>query len=390
MAYMAERVSGLGTSIFFEMTNLANQHQAVNLGQGFPNFSGPDFLKRAAVQAIEDDINQYAPGSGRLLLREAIAEKMDRFYGLPVNPATEVTVTHGATGAIFAAILGLVNPSDEVIVFEPYYDSYLPGVQIAGGVPRFYTLRPPDWTIDRDELKALFTDKTKLILINTPHNPTGKIYSEEELRFIADLCLSHDVIAVMDEVYEHIIFDETRHVSMAMLPGMAERTVTISSTGKTFSMTGWKVGWAIAAPELNQSIFRVHQFMNYCGVAPLQEAMVTAMHASDDYYAELAAMYQASRDFLADALLEAGLTPIIPKGTYFMMADISQLGFPDDVAFCRFLTTEVGVTAIPPSAFYFNPADGATLARFAFCKTQDVLEEAAHRLAKLKHRAIKP
>ena len=390
MAYMAERVSGLGTSIFFEMTNLANEYQAVNLGQGFPNFSGPDFLKRAAVQAIEDDINQYAPGSGRVLLREAIAEKMERFYGMPVDPNNEITVTHGATGAIFAAILGLVNPDDEVIIFEPYYDSYLPGVQIAGGVPRFYTLRPPDWTIDRDELKALFSDRTKLIIINTPHNPTGKIYSEEELRFIADLCVRHDVIAVMDEVYEHIIFDGIRHVSMATLPGMADRTVTISSTGKTFSMTGWKVGWAIAAPELNQSIFRVHQFMNYCGVAPLQEAMVTAMHASEDYYAELTAMYQANRDFLAGALLEAGLTPIMPKGTYFMMADISQLGFPDDVAFCRFLTTEVGVTAIPPSAFFYDPADGATLARFAFCKTQDVLEEAAQRLAKLKNSAIKP
>jgi len=390
MAYMAERVSGLGTSIFFEMTNLANQHQAVNLGQGFPNFPGPDFLKRAAVQAIEDDINQYAPGSGRVLLREAIAAKMERFYGLSVDPTTEITVTHGATGAIFATILGLVNPGDEVIVFEPYYDSYLPGIQIADGVPRIYTLRPPDWTIDREELQALFSDKTKLILINTPHNPTGKVYSEEELRFIADLCVKHDVIAVMDEVYEHIIFDGVRHVSMSALLGMAERTVTISSTGKTFSMTGWKVGWAVAAPELNQSIFRVHQFMNYCGVAPLQEAMVTAMHASDDYYAELAAMYQANRDFLAGALLEAGLTPLMPKGTYFMMADISQLGFPDDVAFCRFLTIEVGVTAIPPSAFYYNPADGATLARFAFCKTQDVLEEAAQRLAKLRHRTIKP
>jgi N-succinyldiaminopimelate aminotransferase len=384
MSYMADRVSNFGTTIFFEMTTLANQHQAVNLGQGFPDFAGPDFLKEAAVQAIQSDVNQYAPGSGWPRLREAIAHKMARHYGLPVDPATEITVTSGATEAIFATIMGLVNPGDEVILFEPYYDSYLPSVQMAGGVPRFYTLHPPDWRIERDRLAALFSPKTKLILINTPHNPTGKVYSEQELHLIADLCQTHDVIAVTDEVYEHIVFDGLKHHSLATFPGMAERTVTISSAGKTFSMTGWKVGWAIATPELNQALFRVHQFVTYSGAAPLQEAVTAALQSPNDYYAELATMYQANRDFLAGTLAEAGLKPITPQGTYFIMVDIADLGFPDDVTFCRYLTTEVGVAAIPPSAFYFNPADGAKLARFAFCKTRATLEEAARRLKKLK------
>lgn len=384
MTYLAQRVSNFGTTVFFEMTSLANQYRAVNLGQGFPDFPGPDFLKQAAIQAIRADVNQYAPGSGRPSVREAIAHKMDRHYGLPVNPATEITVTSGATEAIFAAIMGLVNPGDEVILFEPYYDSYLPSVQMAGGVPRFYTLRPPNWAIDRDRLAVLFSDKTKLILINTPHNPIGKVYSQAELQIIADLCQSHDVIAVVDEVYEHIIFDGLKHISLATLPGMAGRTVTISSAGKTFSMTGWKVGWAIAAAELSQALFRVHQFVTYSVAAPLQEGVATALQISNDYYAELAAMYQANRDFLAGALADAGLKPIVPQGTYFIMVDISDLDFPDDVAFCRYLTTEIGVAAIPPSAFYFNPADGAKLARFAFCKTRPTLEEAARRLEKLK------
>ena len=384
MTRMAHRVRDFGTTIFYEMTELANRYQAVNLGQGFPDFPGPDFLKKAAIDAILSDMNQYAPGKGQPRLRQAIADKMERHYGRTVDPETELTVTVGATGAIFATILGLVDPGDEVILFEPYYDSYLPATQIAGGVPRFYTLQPPDWRIDEAELRALFSDKTKLILINTPHNPTGKVFSKGELSLIADLCRQHDVIAVTDEVYEHIVFDDCRHVPLAGLPGMADRTVTISSAGKTFSMTGWKVGWAVAPPDLIQAILRVHQFMTYCGATPLQEAVAIALQTSPDYYAKLAAMYQANRDFLADVLAEVGLKPLMPQGTYFMMADISHLGFPDDVAFCRYLTREVGVTAIPPSAFYSDPADGAKLVRFAFCKTRSVLEEGARRLMKLK------
>ncbi|MCB0168724.1 MAG: aminotransferase class I/II-fold pyridoxal phosphate-dependent enzyme, partial [Anaerolineae bacterium] len=263
MTRMAHRVRDFGTTIFYEMTELANRHQAVNLGQGFPDFPGPDFLKRAAIDAILTDLNQYAPGKGQPRLRRAIADKMERHYGRSIDPETELTVTVGATGAIFATILGLVDPGDEVILFEPYYDSYLPATQIAGGVPRFYTLQPPDWRIDEAKLRALFSDKTKLVMINTPHNPTGKVFNEAELSLIADLCRQHDVIAVTDEVYEHIVFDDCRHVPLAGLPGMADRTVTISSAGKTFSMTGWKVGWAVAPPDLIQSILRVHQFMTY-------------------------------------------------------------------------------------------------------------------------------
>lgn len=385
MTYMAQRVSNFGTTIFAEMTNLAVEHNALNLGQGFPDFPSPAFIKQAAIKAIQGDVNQYAPGNGRPSLREAIAHKVADFYKLPVDPAREITVTHGATEAIFATILGLVNPGDEVIVFEPFYDSYLPAIQFAGGVPRLYTLRPPDWAIDPATLSALFSAKTKLILINTPHNPTGKVYSAAEMQLIAGLCRQHDVIAVTDEVYEHIIFDGLAHVVMATLPGMAERTVTISSAGKTYSVTGWKVGWAIAQSELSRAIFRAHQFMTYCGAAPLQEAVVIALQAPRDYYLDLQKMYQTNRDLLAEGLTAAGLTPIIPEGTYFMMTDISHLNFADDVAFCRYLTTQVGVTAIPPSAFYHNPADGATLARFAFCKSRETLEQAAERLQKLKH-----
>ncbi len=385
MISMAQRVSGFGTTIFAEMTALANEHQAVNLGQGFPDFPAPPFLKAAAIAAIEADINQYAPGNGRPALRQAIASKMAAQYGLAVDPDSEIVATNGATEALFAAILGLVDPGDEVILFEPFYDSYLPAVQIAGGRPRFYTLRPPAWSLDREALAALFSERTKLIIINTPHNPTGKVFNEAELRLIADLCRQHDVIAVTDEVYEHIIFEGSQHICLATLPGMAERTVTISSAGKTFSVTGWKIGWAIAAPDLSRAIFRAHQFMTFCSAAPLQEGVAVALQASPDYYIEVAQMYQANRDFLAEALDGAGLTPIIPAGTYFMMVDISRLDFPDDRAFCHYLTTDIGVTAIPPSLFYHDPADGAGLARFAFCKTRETLAAAARRLKRLKY-----
>jgi len=384
MSYMARRVRNFGASVFYEMTALANQHQAVNLGQGFPDFPCPDFLKQAAVAAIQQDINQYPPSNGRARLRESIARKMASHYGFVLDPETEVTVTHGATEAIFASILGLVDPGDEVILFEPYYDSYVPSVEIAGGIPRYYTFRPPDWSLDVDRLAALFSARTKLLVLNTPHNPTGKVFNEDELRAVAELCQAHDVIAVVDEVYEHIIYDDARHLPLAVLPGMAERTVTISSLGKTFSVTGWKVGWAIASPELTAAVFRGHQFIIFAGVAPMQEAAATALFSSDEYYRELAAMYQSKRDFLLAALRAAGLQPIIPRGTYFMMVDISDLDFSDDVAFCRYLTTQIGVAAIPPSAFYHDPADGSQLARFAFCKSQSTLEAAAERLQKLK------
>lgn len=383
MSYQAERVRHMGTSIFAEMTHLANEYQAINLGQGFPDFPTPDFLKAAAQDAIAQEINQYAPSVGRQRLRQAVAQKMARDYGHEVNPDTEVLITHGATEAIFASILGLVNPGDEVIIGEPFYDSYLPAVQMAGGIPRFYQLQPPNWAIDFDYLAGLFNHKTKLILINTPHNPTGKVFTADEMSQIAVLCLEHDVLALVDEVYEHIIFDEYQHVTMAKLPGMRPRTLHISSLGKTFSATGWKVGWVVAPPELTQAAFRAHQFMTFCGAAPLQEAAAVALETATTYYEELRAMYQAKRDLLVDGLKGAGLRPLVPQGTYFVMVDISGLGFADDVAFCRYLTTEIGVAAIPPSAFYHNPQDGAGLARFAFCKRDEVLLVAAERLQKM-------
>jgi N-succinyldiaminopimelate aminotransferase len=384
MTYTAERIKSFGKTIFVEMTALANRCGAINLGQGFPDFAAPDFVKEAAKQAIADNINQYAPCNGRPRLREAIAAKMGRHYGLSVDPDSEVTVTNGATEAVFAAILGLVDPGDEVILFEPYYDSYVPSVQIAGGIPRFYTLRPPEWVIDGDALAALFSSKTKLIVLNTPHNPTGKVFTREELELIASLCRRYDVVAVSDEVYEHIIFDGYSHHLLVVLPGMKERTITISSLSKTFSVTGWKVGWAIAVPGLTQAVFRTHQYMTFCGAAPLQEAAATALEIGDDYYSQLAADYREKRDFLVNALAAAGLKPIEPQGTYFIMVDISGRGYVDDVDFCRRLTTEVGVAAIPPGAFYHNAVDGAQLARFAFCKTKTVLEKAAERLLNLQ------
>ncbi|MCB8979469.1 MAG: aminotransferase class I/II-fold pyridoxal phosphate-dependent enzyme [Ardenticatenaceae bacterium] len=384
MSYMAQRVANFGTTIFAEMTALANTHNAINLGQGFPDFTAPHFMKEAAAQAIWDDVNQYAPANGRPQLREAIAQKMANFYGLSPDPQTEIIVTHGATEAIFATIMGLVNPGDEVIVFEPFYDSYLPVIQIAGGVPRFYTLRPPQWEIDEATLAALFTERTKLIIINTPHNPTGKVFSQAELALIARLCQQHDVIAMTDEVYEHLVFDGRQHLTLASFPGMAERTVTISSLGKTFSVTGWKVGWTIAQRSLSQAIFRAHQFVTFCGAAPLQEAAASAVSSPPAFYSDLTQFYAQKRNFLLDALRSAGLEPIAPSGTYFVMVDIAHLGFASDVAFCRYLTQEIGVAAIPPSAFYHNPADGAGLARFAFCKEEKTLEEAARRLQRLK------
>ncbi|MCB8983872.1 MAG: aminotransferase class I/II-fold pyridoxal phosphate-dependent enzyme [Ardenticatenaceae bacterium] len=388
--HLAQRVRGFGTTIFQEMTELANAHNAVNLGQGFPDFAAPDFVKAAAQAAIAADVNQYAPGNGRLRLRQAIAADTQRRAGIPVNPETDVVVTVGATEAIFAAILGLVNPGEEVILIEPVYDSYVPAVIMAGGVPRFLTLRPPHWKVDIDALAQLFTPQTRAIVLNTPHNPIGKVYSRNELQMIAELCYRHDVVAVVDEVYEYLVYDDNEHISLAGLPGMRPRTLTISSLGKTFSVTGWKVGWAVGPRELITAVFRTHQFITYSGAAPLQEAAAVALETAvaNTYYADLQKAYQARRDFLVEALQAAGLRPFVPQGAYFVMADISHLGFADDRAFCRYLTTEIGVAAIPPSAFYHHAADGAGMARFAFCKSDPVLAEAAQRLRRLGKTAV--
>lgn len=385
----ARRVANLGTSIFSEMSALARQYNAVNLGQGFPDFPGPEWVKRAAEQAIMQDVNQYAISHGSVQLRQQIAAHAGPRLGRTLDPDTEICVTSGATEAIFAAILGLVDPGDEVVVFEPFYDSYVPGIQFAGGVPRYVPLNPPDavhpdWWFDAGELSGVFGPHTRLVLLNTPHNPTGKVFTAAELKMIADLCHRWDVLVLSDEVYEHIVFDGYQHLSICTLPGMWERTITVSSSGKTFSLTGWKVGWVIAPRELNEAVRSTHQFITFCSAAPLQAGIATGFAEADarGYYAELQAAYQARRDLLVEALQLADLRPYIPRGTYFILCDIAHLGFPDDVAFCRYLTTEVGVTAIPPSFFYSDAHRhlGQGMARFSFCKSEQTLREAARRL----------
>jgi aspartate/methionine/tyrosine aminotransferase len=384
--HLAKRVAGFGTSVFTEMSRLAVRHRAVNLGQGFPDFPGPDFVKEAAIQAIRADLNQYAVSHGTPRLRRAIAETWQRAYGRALDPETEVSIGSGATELILDAILGLVDPGDEVVLFEPFYDSYLPDVLMAGGIPRTITLQPPDWHFDRQALADLFTPRTRLILINTPHNPTGKMFSREELAFIASLCQRHDALVVTDEVYEQIRFDGVEHVPMATLPGMWERTLTINSTGKAFSMTGWKVGYAVGPPELNRAVRATHQFVTFSTSTPFQEAMATALEtaAQTGYYEKLRREYTARRDLLAGALASAGLSTLPVQGSYFLLADVQGMGFPDDVSFCRYLTSEIGVAAIPPSAFYADPARAPLLARFCFAKRDETLRAAAERLQKLR------
>jgi N-succinyldiaminopimelate aminotransferase len=382
---IANRVASFGTTIFAEMSRLAADHQAINLSQGFPDFDGPDLAKEAAIAAIRAGENQYAITSGQPALRRAVAAHAARFYDQAVDPETEVTVVSGATEGIFCAILGLVNPGDEVILFEPFYDSYVPSVVMAGGVPRFVPLRPPDWSFDPAELAAAFNERTRLIVLNTPHNPTGKVYGEAELAQIAELCRRWDVAALADEVYEHLVYAGARHLRLARLPGMAERTLTVSSQGKTFSFTGWKIGWVIGPPALTLGVRRAHQFVTFASGTPFQAAAAAALALDDEYYAALAADYQAKRDFLAGALARAGFRVSQPQGTYFIMADFSGLGFDDDVEFCRWLTAEVGVAAIPPSALC-TPAGKPLVrawARFAFCKKMETLEAAARRLERL-------
>lgn len=384
--YMAERLAGFGTTVFSEMSRLAVEHDAINLGQGFPEFSGPEIVKDAAKQAIDAGLNQYAPSHGMPRLRQAIADTFQRTYGMPVDSETEVTVTSGATEALQAVMLAFLNPGDEVIVFEPFYDAYPPQVTFAGGVLKPIRMHTPDWMFDPDELAHAFSPRTKLILINTPHNPTGKVFTEEELDLIAELCQLHDVLAVTDEVYDRILYDGAIHTPIATRPGMRERTLTINSTGKTFSMTGWKIGYVIAPPHLSEGIRRTHQFITFATSTPFQEAMATAMEsaAQDGYYADLAARYTQLRDQMQEGLVAAGL-PVLPVyGSFFLLADIRGTDFEDDVSFCKYLTAEIGVAAIPPSAFYADPSTAPKLARFCFAKDSETLSAAAERLARLK------
>ena len=379
---IAPRLAGFGTTIFAEMTRLAAEHGAINLAQGFPDFDGPEFAKEAAVAAIRAGHGQYARISGIPELHRALSEKYRRDYGLSYAPDAEITVTSGATEAIFAAIIALCDAGEEVVLFEPYYDSYKASVSMAGGRARVVTLHPPDWRFDPAELRAAFTPRTRVLLLNSPHNPTGKVFSREELETIAGLCRGRDVVCVTDEVYEHLVY-EGSHVPLASLPGMRERTVTISSFGKTFSLTGWKIGWAAAPPELTAAVRAAHQFITFATATPLQHAASAALSAGPEYYREFLASYRAKRDFLAAGLSRLGFEVRPPQGTYFICAGFGRFGFDDDVAFSRHLIEKAGVAVIPPSSFYDTPGGGKSYVRFAFCKKDETLRAALARLEAL-------
>jgi len=376
---LTSKLQGFGTTIFAEMTALALRHEAVNLGQGFPDFDGPDFVKRAAIAAIEAGKNQYARSHGIPDLNAAIAEHRARFYGLTYDPDSEITVTCGATEAIASTILALCDVGDEVVLFEPFYDSYLATLAMAGATARVVTLRAPDFRFDPAELEAAIGPRTRAILLNSPHNPSGKVFTTEELELVARLCQKHDILAITDEVYEHLVF-AGKHVPLATLPGMRERTVMISSTGKSFSFTGWKVGWVCATPDLSKAVRTAHQFITFCTPPPFQFAMTAALRAGDDYFAGFLADYRARRDRLCEGLASVGFDVLVPAGTYFVCTDIRPLGFTDDMTLCRMLPEKVGVAAIPNSAFYANKEEGRHLVRWAFCKTDAVLDAGIARL----------
>jgi N-succinyldiaminopimelate aminotransferase len=373
----ASRWAGFGTTIFTEMSALAERTGAINLGQGFPDEDGPAELLEAVQAAVRAGHNQYAPLPGVPVLREAIAAHQRRFYGLEVDPETEVQVTFGATEAIAAALLGLCEPGDEVVCLEPYYDSYAAGIAMAGAVRRPITLRPPDWAVDPDALRAAAASpRARLLLLNSPHNPTGKVLSRAELELVAEVCAEHDLIAVCDEVYEHLVYDG-EHVPLATLPGMAERTLTISSLGKTFSVTGWKTGWACGPAELIAALRTAKQFLTFAGGTPFQHAGAVALGLGNEVYTGLSARLRERRDRLCDGIEAAGLVVHRPAGTYFANAEVPG----DGAEFCRALVERAGVVAIPTSVFYDDKAAGRSLVRFAFCKREAVIDEAARRLA---------
>ncbi|WP_308195693.1 pyridoxal phosphate-dependent aminotransferase [Nocardioides potassii] len=378
---LSRRLAHIPPTIFSEMSALAVQTGALNLGQGFPDADGPRSVVAAAEAALERGANQYAPGIGIPALRAAIARHQQRYYGLEVDPDREVVVTTGCTEAIAGALLGLVDPGDEVVVLEPYYDSYTAMLDMCGAKRRAVTLRAPEFRPDPDELRAAITDRTKLVLLNTPHNPTGTVLTREELQLVADLAIEHDVLVVTDEVYEHLVFDGREHVPMAMLPGMWERTLTLSSVGKSYSFTGWKVGWATGPAPLVQAVLAAKQWLTFTSGAPLQPAVAHALDHEPDWPAELARDLQTRRDLLCDGLAAAGLEPRVPEGTYFATTDVSHLGWTDGRELCLALPERAGVVAIPTQGFYDDAEAGRQLVRWAFCKQPDVIAEGVRRLA---------
>ena len=367
-------------SVIRDFTRLSDLHGAINLGQGFPDFPAPEEVKEAARLAIAEDHNQYPVTWGVPAFREAIAASYGRLYGMSVDPDTDVCVTCGSTEAMIAAMLGLLDPGDEVVVFEPYYENYGPDAILSGAVPRLVTLRPPDWTFDEGELRAAFNDRTRAIVVNSPNNPTGKVFSREELSAIAELCVRHDAFAITDEIYEHITYDGVRHIPIATIPGMEDRTVTISALSKTYSVTGWRVGWAVAAPALMDGIRPVHDFLTVAAAAPLQIAGVVALGLPGEYYQQIRKEYAERRDLMLEVLAGAGFTADPPEGAYYVMADVTSLGFDDDVAAARHLVEDKGVATVPGSSFFSRPELGRHLLRFAFCKKLETLEAAGDRL----------
>lgn len=371
-------------SVIREMTRLALEHGAVNLAQGFPDFPAPAEVKEAAIQAIRADVNQYAITWGAREFRRAIAERFERDTGLSIDPEREITVCCGATEAMIASLLALVDPGEEVVVFEPFYENYGPDAIICGAVPRFVKLRPPDWSFDAEDLASAFSERTRAIILNTPNNPTGKVFTPAELECIAALCTRWNTYALTDEIYQRLVYDGYSHTSLVTLPAMRGRTITINGMSKAYSVTGWRVGYAIAPPEITNAIRKMHDFLTVGAAAPLQEAGVTALRLPGDYYRKLCADYLARRDRMLAVLAEAGFRCFKPHGAYYIMTDISSFGFRNDVEFARYLVQEIGVAVVPGSSFYSQPAAGAQQVRFAFCKTEATLDEAARRLQKLK------
>ncbi len=385
---ISQKAQQFTESVIREMTRQAIRYNAVNLAQGFPDFAAPEIIKRAAQDAIAADMNQYAITWGATDLRHAIARKFSEWQKLEIDPGREVTVCCGSTEAMIASLLAVANPGDEIIVFEPYYENYGPDAIICGAVPRYVTLHPPDatkvdWYFDPDQLRAAFNERTRAIIVNSPHNPTGKVFDLEELELIRDLCVEHDAVAITDEIYEHILYDGAQHISLATLDGMRERTITINSLSKTYSVTGWRVGWAIAPPELSSAIRKVHDFITVGAATPLQAAGVAALVLPSGYYDELARGYAERRDLLLPALQAAGFKAFSPRGAYYIIADISGFHAENDRVFAQRLVEEIGVAVVPGSSFYRRPGQGAHQVRFAFCKTLATLERAVGNLQKL-------
>ena len=383
------RKAGLFTeSVIREMTREAMKYGAVNLSQGFPDFPAPEDIKRVAMQAIADDVNQYAITWGAKDFREAIAKKTNWYLGLDIDPETEITVTCGSTEGMIAAMMATVDPGEEVIVFEPYYENYAPDAILSDAKPRYVPLRAPDWSFDRDELRAAFNTKTKAIIICNPNNPTGKVFTRDEMEFIASLCQEFDALCFTDEIYEHILYPRegarVAHISMAQIPGMRDRTVIVNSMSKTYSVTGWRVGYCIASPEITSAIRKVHDFLTVGAAAPLQAAGAYALALPKSYYDHLQADYRARRDLILPELEKAGFKTFRPDGAYYVMTDISSFGFKDDIEFTRHLIREVGVACVPGSSFYSDPALGSQQVRFCFCKKDETLMLASERLKKLR------